>query len=316
MKLSDLAQGEPWMDPEERRTAADLVQSFQQCFTDRQIPENTFLTLRVRDYLLHHTLSSRLERSLTPDFAQESSLSSPPSTPSQPLAASASPPATVEPKLAEQIGKTHDRQRRSLKDLEDTANKLTPPIPSSNEAPKTPGERNISGTAKPYTPLDDYKFRQALIEEVGIDLNDPDFFADEDNFYDFPPYRRPTSAELEAAAAATPAQTEAQSPDPAPDPSEAADKESSVASAKDETEAQEEARADGPPHTPADSHASQPAAPSPAPKSARSTVNDPLPAVPPYMPCIVPTRTGPPPPPKPYIYKVKPTPFNQGYHFK
>ena len=49
--------------------------------------------------------------------------------------------------------------------------------------------------AKTANPLDDPDYCQALIQKAGIDLNDPDFFADEDNFYDVPPYGLPASAE-------------------------------------------------------------------------------------------------------------------------
>ena len=67
MTLTELAQGELWMDPEERQTVADLTRSIQRSFADRQIPENPFLVLRVQDFLLHHTVCRRLERSLSPD---------------------------------------------------------------------------------------------------------------------------------------------------------------------------------------------------------------------------------------------------------
>ena len=184
MTLSDLAQGESWMDPEERQTAAELVQSLQQSFTDRQIPETSFLLLRVQDYLLHHALCRRLERSLIPDPAT-------------------APPATVLPSLAEHIGKTRDRLRKSLKDLEDTAAKLAPPPP-----PPPP--------ARPFNLPDFYK---PILEAAGVDLiNDPDFFADEDNFYDVPPYHRPTGTESNPDPSVISAQAETQSAPKEPSP--------------------------------------------------------------------------------------------------
>ena len=129
MNLTDLAHGEPWMDPEERQTAAKLVQSFQQLFTDRQIPDNPFLVLRVEDVLLHHTLCRRLECNLT------------------------SGPDPVTPALAGQIGKARDRRRKSLKELEDTVAKLTPrlsdpptcPSPElSAQVPPSPAPSSVS----------------------------------------------------------------------------------------------------------------------------------------------------------------------------
>ena len=183
MTLNDLTCGEPWMDPEEHESAAKLVRSLQQSFTDRQIPETPFLVLRVQDFLLHHTLCRRLERSLTPDPA-------------------AVPPVTVLPSLAEHIGKARDRMRKALKELEDAAAKLAPPPPP----PPPP--------ARPFNLPDFYK---PILEKAGVDLiNDPDFFADEDNFYDVPPYRRPSEVESNPDPAVTPAQAGAQAPDLTP----------------------------------------------------------------------------------------------------
>jgi hypothetical protein len=187
MNLSDLTHGEPWMDPEERQCAAELVQSIQQSFTDRQIAPTPFLILRVQDYLLHHTLCRRLERSLTPDPA-------------------AIPPFTVPPSLAEHIGKCRDRLRKALKELEDAAAKLAPPSPP----PPPP--------ARPFNLPDFYK---PILEEVGVDLiNDPVFFdaieRGDDAFletYPYPPMRNRTP---DNAAAPTPSPTiNGQSP-PAP----------------------------------------------------------------------------------------------------
>ena len=249
MTLNDLTHGEPWMDPEERQTAAELVQAIQQSLTDRQIPETPFLVLRVQDYLLHHTLCRRLERSLTPDPG-------------------ATPPVTVLPSLAEHIGKSRDRLRKSLKDLDDAASKL------AQQPPPPPPP------ARPFNLPDFYK---PILEEVGVDLiNDPDFFADEDNFYDVPPYRHPTN------------------PDPSkPTPEELSDQ--SLSSGIDSASNQS---------TPSDqpNPAQDPKAP-----SSLSTVNCQLStALPPItMPCIVPTRKSPPAPPKPHTFVPPPPPLHQ-----
>ncbi len=287
-------QGETWMDPEEMQTAADLARSFQQHFADRQITESPFLTLRVQDCLLHHTLCRRLERNLATD-------------------PEASAPAPLLPSLAEHIGKSRDRFRKSLKDLEDSANKLTPPPPSPDPASKTSANGKNSEDAKPYNPLHDAKYIQNLIEEVGIDMNDEDFFADEDNFYDVPPYTRPdpTKATQDSQVAPDPTASEYQhptftqnpdaarktaptaapsenpekaSPTPAV-PSPAADTQESATSIERET-----APKFGPPN-PHSSHSSHDSHPAPAPCPPLSNPSQ--------------------PPPKVFIYKVKPTPFNQ-----
>ena len=143
MTLNDLAQGELWMDSEERQTAANLVQSLQNAFTGRQIPETPFLVLRVQDVLLHHTLCRRLERSLTPDPRHSREDGNP------------SSPAEVPSKLAEQIGKSRDRLRKSLKELEDTANKLDPAAPKTGAKQKAFSEGQttpIANSNKACTP--------------------------------------------------------------------------------------------------------------------------------------------------------------------
>jgi hypothetical protein len=120
MNLENIAQGEPWMTPAEHQTVVGLVQSFQQSFSDRAIPETPFLVLRVRDVLVSLTLCRRLELnlSLDPDA-----------------------PAAVTPLLAGHIGKAVDRHRRALKELEQTANKLVPradPAPKGTRLPNNP----------------------------------------------------------------------------------------------------------------------------------------------------------------------------------
>ncbi len=107
MNLSNLAQAEPWMDHEERQTAATLAAAFEKNFADRQIPEGPFLTLRVENCLVHHALCRRLERALTPD-------------------PDADTPATITTAIAGHIGRARERLRKALKELEDTADKLAP----------------------------------------------------------------------------------------------------------------------------------------------------------------------------------------------
>jgi len=122
MTLTDLAQGQSWMDAEERNTVAGLVQSFGQVFAERQIPENPFLVLRVEDVLLHHTLCRRLERNLPPN------------------------PDAVTPALAAAIGRARDRGRKALKELEDTAGYLAKEnaaAPSGSSALPTPASPSV-----------------------------------------------------------------------------------------------------------------------------------------------------------------------------
>ncbi len=293
MTLIDLAQGEIWMDPEERHHAAQIVHSLQHDFADRNIPQTTFLILRVRDYLTHHTLCRRLERWLMPNPPGESSTPSPLSTVNYPLSTTPSPP---DPKLAEQIGKSRDRLRRTLKELEDAVNKLDPsaPPPGASAKGKTASKGETPQETKPRNPLDDPKFWQETIEAVGIDLNDPDFFADEDNFYDVPPYTRPPNPQPNPSN--PPASTEAQPPSNPPDQSHANPNSASPLSLVNCQLSTPPAPSD----LPAQAGAQSPNSPSPS--SSLSTVN-------------YPRSTHSTPPPKAEVYKVKPTPFNQSPRF-
>ncbi len=294
MTLNDLTQGELWMDLQERQTAAELVQSFQQLFAERQIPETLFLVLRVRDFVLHHTLCLRLERSLTPSHSPEDGNPRHSREDGNP-----SSPATVAPVLAGHIGRTRDRLRKSLKDLEDAADKLDPTAPVC----KAPGKGkhaakkglsvavDVSGEATPYNPMNDPKFWQKTIEAVGIDLNDPDFFADEDNYYDLPPSRHPeTQAEPKPDPSVTPAQVSVT-------PAQAGAQPPSVTPAQAGAQSSDTSPNPSPAQNPTPSDPEPSASASPRPPL--SIVNYPL--------SIPPT-----PPPKVFIYKVKPTPFNQG----
>ncbi len=130
MTLKDLAQPEPWMTQEEGQTAATLIAAFQQNFVDRNIPENPFLTLRLQDCLLHHTLCRRLEQALIADAE------------------------ALTPALAAHIGRARERFRKALKSLEDTANKLAPPAdPSPQSTAK--GNQSAESPNSPATSIPD-----------------------------------------------------------------------------------------------------------------------------------------------------------------
>jgi len=118
MSLKDLAQPEPWMNQEERQTAATLIAAFQQHFVERRIPESPFLTLRLKDCLLHVTLCDRLERSLLADAGD------------------------ITAATAAHIGRARERLRKAIKSLEDTADRLAPPA----DACPSPASRGIRRT--------------------------------------------------------------------------------------------------------------------------------------------------------------------------
>ncbi len=129
MNLEKLAQPAAWMNPEERHTAAALIAAFQRLFTERGVPENPFIALRLQDCLVHYTLCRRLENGL--------------------LAGS----GDITPAEAAQIGRVRDRLRRALKDLEDTAKKLAPPAESSSKTSR----KGVPPETPAVTPLDPQK---------------------------------------------------------------------------------------------------------------------------------------------------------------
>ncbi len=139
MNLENLVQPAAWMTQEERHTAASLVAAFQQNFTVRSLPENPFLTLRMRYLLLHLTLCRRLEQTVFGDSKEE-----------------------LTPAAAAHIGKALERFRKALKDLEDTANRLDPakhnPLPSfagkkaPTPAPRPEPEKMPAAPKSPQSP--------------------------------------------------------------------------------------------------------------------------------------------------------------------
>ncbi len=113
MNLENPTQSQSHLTPAERANITDLVASFRQHFTERGTQKSPFLTLRLRGFLQQVILCDRLETALLTDAKE------------------------LTPEAAAHLGKAYDRYHRSLKSLEDTANKLTPtaePRPKSADA--------------------------------------------------------------------------------------------------------------------------------------------------------------------------------------
>jgi hypothetical protein len=113
MNMQRVAEGEHWMDAEERLCARDLVERLAAQFDARGVVETPLLALRVNDLVVSLLLVRRIESQLAelPECPESE----------KPNARS---PAT----LAEAVGKARERMRKAMKELEDSCAKLGTPI--------------------------------------------------------------------------------------------------------------------------------------------------------------------------------------------
>ena len=98
MNLITLAQGEPWMTPSELNLNRAFIRATAAYLAAVGVPETPFLTLRISDLVSTWLLSRRLETALTPAEGQPA------------------PCPTIA--LAGAIGKSRERLRRAIKELE------------------------------------------------------------------------------------------------------------------------------------------------------------------------------------------------------
>lgn len=129
MNQSTLAQGEPWMTPEERTLNHDFIQSTTQLLATRGVPESPLILLRINDVIVTWILARRLESALTP-------------APGKPA-----PCPTIA--QAGAIGKCRDRLRRAMKELETCCPKGDTPIGITFPQPQHPSAQHPIGIALP-----------------------------------------------------------------------------------------------------------------------------------------------------------------------
>ena len=111
MQFRDIAKGEPWMTLGERRRTRKFIAALKRLFSGCGVEETPLLVLRVEDVAIHYLLVRRIEEGLAPasDNAEG--------------AVSGCSGA-----LADQIGKSRERLRKAIRELEDACARLGRPI--------------------------------------------------------------------------------------------------------------------------------------------------------------------------------------------
>jgi hypothetical protein len=130
MKLRSLAQGEAWMSEEETKLNREFVAGVKKVLRNRGVVENPLLALRVNDVVVSWLLVRRMELSLAEPEAPEGAL---PTTPAQ----------------VDAIGKSRERLRKSIKDLEDYCTRAGTPTDTGLADVMKPVIQRVQG-ASPF----------------------------------------------------------------------------------------------------------------------------------------------------------------------
>ncbi len=111
MRLQESVWREEWMTDEERVAMRRLITSVRRLFKARNVQESPLLTLRVVDVGVHYLLARRLERGLTPRVNDDGAAA-----------------LDISGALADHIGKTRERLRKAIRELEDACARLGAPV--------------------------------------------------------------------------------------------------------------------------------------------------------------------------------------------
>lgn len=132
MKLKTLVQGENWMSGEERELNGTFVRGAAKLLRSRGVAENPLLVLRVNDVVVSWLLTRRLEEGLGHDDTGA--------------------PVPTTPAQADSIGKSRERLRKSIKDLEDYCARAGTPIDTGLADLMKPVIQQVQGANPFYTP--------------------------------------------------------------------------------------------------------------------------------------------------------------------
>ena len=132
MKLNTLARGEVWMSDGEAELSRDLVRGLGKLLRARGVAENPLLVLRVNDVVVSWLLARRMEESLGCDGAGES--------------------ARTTPAQADAVGKSRERLRKSIKDLEEYCVRAGTPIDTGLADLMKPVIQQVQGPKPFYAP--------------------------------------------------------------------------------------------------------------------------------------------------------------------
>jgi len=130
MKMTSLALGETWMSEEELELNRQLVRGVEQLLNDRGVAENPLLVLRVDDIVVSWLLTRRMEAGLGPGDDGEV-------------------PRTGASQ-ADAIGKSRERLRKAIKELEEYCERAGTPIDTGLADRMKPVIQEVQGTSPFY----------------------------------------------------------------------------------------------------------------------------------------------------------------------
>ncbi len=111
MGLQERLWREAWMTPDEAAAMKRLMAALRRLLKTRGVQESPLLHLRMIDVGIHHLLARRLELGLMPREDADGTVA-----------------LEVSGTLADQIGKTRERLRKAIRELEDACARLGTPI--------------------------------------------------------------------------------------------------------------------------------------------------------------------------------------------
>lgn len=127
MKMTTLALGETWMSADELALNRQLVDSVKELLKNRGVAENPLLVLRVDDIAVSWLLTRRMEASLGPGEDGQS-------------------PRTSAAQ-ADAIGKSRERLRKAIKELEEYCERAGTPIDTGLADLMKPVIQQVQGTS-------------------------------------------------------------------------------------------------------------------------------------------------------------------------
>lgn len=111
MRLHETCWRETWMTEEERKLMRSLMAAIRRLFKEKGVQETPLLAMRVIDLGIHFLLSRRLELVLTPGVKDTGEVT-----------------LDISGPQADHIGKTRERLRKAIRELEDACSRLGSPI--------------------------------------------------------------------------------------------------------------------------------------------------------------------------------------------
>ncbi len=111
MWLKESAWREGWMTEKERRMMRRFMAAIRRLFKARGVQETPLLAIRVIDVGIHSLLARRLELGLMPTVKENGEVA-----------------LDVTGAMADHIGKTRERLRKAVRELEDACTRLGAPV--------------------------------------------------------------------------------------------------------------------------------------------------------------------------------------------